>query len=328
MYAIQVDKNSKDRTLLWTQVDAPVAGPDEVLVDVVATALNRADLMQRQGNYPPPPGVADIMGLEMAGRVAQIGSGVSGWQIGDPVCALLPGGGYAEQVAVPGAMLMPIPPGWSFEEAAGLPEVFLTAHVNMYMEAALLPGESILVHGGASGVGTAAIQMAKALGNPIFVTAGSDDKAAACRELGADLAINYNNEDFAQAVAQATDGAGVDVIMDMVGADYFERNLELLKPQGRMVFIASLSGSDVQFNIGALMRRRLRLIGSVLRPRTVAEKIAIKDDFLARFGDAIAQGQIKPVIDRVFPIEQAGEAQAHMAANRNIGKIILRIRES
>lgn len=327
MYAIQVDKSSEARTLVWREVESPAPGPDEVLVDVVATALNRADLLQRQGNYPPPLGVADIMGLEMSGRIAAVGEQVEGWAVGDAVCALLPGGGYAEQVAVPAAMLMPVPPGWGFVEAAGLPEVFLTAHVNMYMEAALQPGETILVHGGASGVGTAAIQLAKAADNPIFVTAGSEEKVQACRDLGADLAINYRTADFVEAVRTATDGAGVDVVMDMVGADYFERNLELLKTRGRMVFIATLSGSQTELNIGALMGRRLRLIGSVLRPRSVAEKVAIKDDFLRRFGDKVNAGQIRPVIDRVYPIAQANEAHAHMAANRNIGKIILQVRD-
>ncbi|MEX1018106.1 MAG: NAD(P)H-quinone oxidoreductase [Litorilinea sp.] len=327
MYAIQVDEATPERTLHWQPVDAPIPAPDEVLVDVVATALNRADLMQRKGNYPPPPGVADIMGLEMAGRVAALGTEVTGWQVGDAVCALLPGGGYAEQVTVPAAMLMPIPTGWTFAQAAGLPEVFLTAHVNMFMEAALQPGERILVHGGASGVGTAAIQLAKAAGNPIYVTAGSEEKVQACRDLGAELAINYGTTDFVEAVRDATDGAGVDVIMDMVGADYFARNLELLRVRGRLVFIATLSGAETALNISALMGRRLRLIGSVLRPRPVVEKIAIKDDFLRRFGSGIEKGTIQPVIDRIFPIAQANEAQAHMAANRNIGKIILQVRE-
>jgi putative PIG3 family NAD(P)H quinone oxidoreductase len=327
MYAIQVDTNSPERTLVWAEVPTPTAGPGEVLVEVAATALNRADLMQRQGNYPPPPGAPDIIGLEMAGRIAALGPEVDGWQVGDAVCALLPGGGYAEQVTVPAAMLMRIPDGWTFAEAAGLPEVFLTAHVNMYMEAALQRGETVLVHGGASGVGTAAIQLAKAAGNPIFVTAGTDEKAQACRELGADLAVNYRSHDFAEEVRAMTAGDGVDVIMDMVGADYFARNLELLKVRGRLVFIATLSGGETQLNIGALMRRRLRLIGSVLRPRSLEEKVAIKDDFLHRFGAHIDQGRIKPVIDRVFPIEQANEAQAHMAANRNIGKIILQVRD-
>jgi len=329
MYAIQVDEESPERALLWTQVDVPSApGPDEVLVDVYATALNRADLMQRQGNYPPPPGAPDIMGLEMSGRVAALGANVTDFRVGDPVCALLPGGGYAEQVVVPTAMLMPIPEGWTFTDAAGLPEVYLTAHVNMYMEAALQPGETVLVHGGASGVGTAAIQMAKAAGNPIFVTAGSDEKVQACREFGADLAVNYRTQDFVEEVRNVQRGEGVDVIMDMVGAGYFERNLSLLNNRGRLVFIATLSGGETQLNIGALMRRRLRLIGSVLRPRTLAEKITIKNDFLQRFGSHMESGAIKPIIDSVFPIQQAGEAQARMAANRNIGKIILQVRQA
>jgi tumor protein p53-inducible protein 3 len=239
---------------------------------------------------------------------------------------LLGGGGYAERVAVPERMLMPIPTGWSFEEAAALPEVYLTAFVNLYMEAALQPGESVLVHGGASGVGTAAIQLLRASGNPVIVTAGTSEKVKACAELGASLAIHYRSEDFVERVREFTNGEGVDVILDMVGADYFERNLSLLKLRGRLVFIATLGGAQATFHIGALMRRRLRLIGSVLRSRSLAEKVEIRDRFLEQFGPLLEAGVIRPVIDTVFPIEQANEAQARMAANENIGKIVLRVR--
>lgn len=326
MHAIHVDTTQTDRPLVWRETADPPFGPDEVLVNIHATALNRADLMQRAGHYPPPPGAPDIIGLEMAGVIAQVGANVQGWQVGDRVCALLPGGGYAEQVAVPTAMLMPIPTGWSFAQAGAMPEVFLTAFVNMYMEANLQPGETILVHGGASGVGTAAIQLARASDNPVMVTASSADKCAACLKLGADLAINYKDEDFVEQVRAFTNGAGVDVIMDMVGGTYLARNLSLLKLKGRLVFIATLSGGQTELNIGDLMRRRLRLIGSVLRTRSLAEKIEIKERFMQRFWSQLESGPIQPVIDAVYPITQANAAQQQMAENRNIGKIVLTVR--
>jgi putative PIG3 family NAD(P)H quinone oxidoreductase len=251
--------------------------------------------------------------------------------VGDRVCALLPGGGYAEQVAVPQAMLMPIPTGWDFNTAAGLPEVYLTAFVNLYMEASLQPGETVLVHGGASGVGTAAIQLLQASGNPVIVTAGSDDKCAACADLGADLAINYRTEDFVERVrtftnSQGSSGQGVDVIMDMVGADYLAKNLSLLKLKGRLVFISTLSGTKTEIDLRHLMGKRLRLIGSVLRSRALAEKVAIKETFMAKFWPLVEAGTIKPVIDTIYPIAQANVAQQQMAENRNIGKIILQVR--
>jgi len=326
MKAIYVDATQPDRPLRWQERADPVFGPDEVLVDIYATALNRADLMQRAGNYPPPPGAPDILGLEMAGLIAQVGTNVSDWRIGDWVCALLPGGGYAEQVAVPHGLLMPMPNGWTYQQAGAMPEVFLTAFVNLYMEANLQPGETILMHGGASGVGTAAIQLARATGNPIIVTASSQEKCDACLKLGAALAINYKEEDFVERVRVFTDGAGVDVIMDMVGANYLERNLSLLKLRGRLVFISMLSGGQTPINLGALMGKRLRLIGSVLRSRSLAEKVEIKERFMERFWPLLEDGTIQPVIDAVYPIDKANEAHQHMAENRNIGKIVLQIR--
>jgi len=326
MNAIHVDGNQPGRPLVWQATTDPVLGPDEVLVDIHATALNRADLMQRAGNYPPPPGAPEILGLEMAGQIAAIGANVSQWEIGERVCALLPGGGYAEQVVVPEGMLMPIPNGWTYTQAAAMPEVFLTAFVNMYMEANLQTGETVLMHGGASGVGTAAIQLAQATGNPIIVTASSVEKCDACLKLGASLAINYKEKDFVEEVRTFTNGAGVDVIMDMVGANYLERNLSLLKLKGRLVFISMLSGGQTQINLGALMGKRLRLIGSVLRSRALAEKLEIKQRFMANFWPLLEEGKIQPVIDSVYPITQANEAQQRMADNLNIGKIVLTVR--
>jgi putative PIG3 family NAD(P)H quinone oxidoreductase len=326
MYAIHVQSDQPDRPLVWRETPDPDYGPDDVLVDVHATALNRADLLQRAGGYPPPPGAPDILGLEMAGVIAAVGSHVRNWQVGDRVCALLGGGGYAEKVAVHYSQLIPIPTDWSFAEAAALPETYLTAFVNLFMEARLQPGEVVLVHGGASGVGTAAIQILHNLGHKVIVTVGSDEKAAACREFGADLAINYRNEDFAEAVRGFTKAQGVDAIMDMVGEPYFDRNLDLLKVRGRLVFIATLGGSQVTLDIGKLMRKRAKLIGSVLRARSLEEKQEIKDVFMNRCWPLIQRGLIRPVIDTEFPIAEANAAHARMASNENIGKIVLHVR--
>lgn len=325
MKAILVDESTPDRTLVWEEAPDPFMGPEEVLVDVHATAVNRADLMQRAGNYPPPPGSSPIMGLEMAGVIAAIGENVRGWSVGDRVMALLPGGGYAEQVSVAAALLMPVPTGWSMAQAAALPETWLTAFVNIYMEAALAEGETVLVHGGASGVGTAAIQLCHATGNPILVTAGSDEKCDACRALGADHAVNYRTSDWADEVRRLAPD-GIDVILDMVGADYLADNLGLLRLRGRLVLISTLSGGRTEIDLRGVMSKRLRIIGSVLRPRTLAEKAEIKDHFLERFGPLLADGAIQPAIDGVYLITQANEAHQRMAANRNVGKIVLQVR--
>jgi putative PIG3 family NAD(P)H quinone oxidoreductase len=255
-----------------------------------------------------------------------MGSHVRNYQVGDRVCALLLGGGYAEKTAVHFSQLIPIPTEWSFGEAASLPECYLTAFVNLFMEARLQPGEVVLVHGGASGVGTAAIQILHNLGHKVIVTASSEAKVAACRALGADLAINYSQEDFVEAVQAFTNGQGVDVIMDMVGASYFDRNMELLKVRGRLVFIATLGGHQVTVDIGKLMRKRARLIGSVLRPRSLDEKQEIKDVFMNRCWHLVQHGVLRPVIDSTFPIAEANAAHARMASNENIGKIVLQVR--
>ena len=326
MHAIEVEQTNSGPQLVWREVDDPVLQSEQALVSIHATTLNRADLSQAAGNYPPPPGAPNIMGLDMAGEIIEVGPDVQGWQVGDKVCALLGGGGYAEQVAVDQQLLMPIPTGWSFEEAASLPEVYLTAYVNIFMEAGFQPGETILIHGGASGVGTAATQMAKRAGGRVITTAGRPDKVKTCLDQGADLAINYRAEDFAARTLEFTQGAGVDLILDMVGAEYLARNVSLLKVKGRLVFISTLGGAEATVNIGQLMGKRARLIGSVLRPRSIAEKEEIISRFRQQFWGQIEGGMIRPVIDCVLPVAEAHAAHQRMAAYENIGKIVLKVR--
>lgn len=320
--------------LAWQEVADPVCGPGEVVLEVHAAGLNRADLAQRAGSYPPPPGASDILGLEAAGVIAEAGADlgldVKGWRVGDRACALLTGGGYAERVAVPAAMLMPVPEGWSFAEAAAVPEVFLTAYLNLFLEAGLKAGETALVHGGASGVGTAAIQLAREAGCRVFATAGTPEKVRVCEELGAEVAVNYKEEDFAERIRAAGGGVdgGVDVVLDMVGRDYLARNLEVLNLNGRLVFIATLSGSVAELDIRKAMSKRLTLKGSTLRARPLGEKTRLLESFMARFWPALVEGRIGPIIDTVLPITEAERAHAIMRENRNIGKIILKVRES
>lgn len=325
MKAIQVVQENGGPRLHWAETDEPVMGADDVLVEIHATTLNRADLAQAAGNYPPPVGASPILGLDMAGTIAALGANVTGWQVGDRVCALLAGGGYAERTVVDHRLLLPVPPGWSWGEAASLPEVYLTAFVNIFMEAAFQPGETVLVHGGASGVGTAAIQLVKAAGGTVITTAGKAEKVAACLSVGADRAINYNEEDFVQAAREFTGGAGVDIILDMVGADYLARNISLLKVKGRLVWIATLGGATGEINIGQLMGKRARLIGSVLRARPLDEKIEIVRRFRERFWPQVESGVIRPVIDRTFPVQDAQAAHDSMRGYENIGKIVLAV---
>lgn len=326
MKAIRVEEDRPGRPLVWAEAEEPAFGPEEVLVEVHAASLNRADLLQRAGNYPPPPGASTVLGLDMAGRIAAVGERASGWQVGDRVCALLPGGGYAERAAVPAAMLMPIPSCWSYAEAAAFPEVFLTAYANLFLEAGLERGETVLMHGGAGGVGTAAIQLAREAGARIIVTAGTDEKVARCAELGANLAIQYKREDFVQRTLEFTRGLGVDVILDIIGAANLAQHLALLRPRGRMVLIAALTGSVAQVDLGMLMGRRLRLIGSVLRSRSLAEKTEIVARFVVRFWPRVEDGTLRPVVDSVFPIELADAAHQRLADNLHTGKIVLQVR--
>lgn len=323
MKAIVVHRGEGVPELVWEEVEDVEYGDEEVLVDVKASAVNRADLSQAQGNYPPPPGVTDILGLEMAGEVAAVGEKVRGWQIGDRVCALLAGGGYAERVAVHQDMLMRLPEGWSFAEGAAVPEVWLTAFVNLFIEGGLEAGETVLIHAGGSGVGTAAIQLAREAGTTSFTTAGAERKLETCRKLGAALAVNYKEEDFLERVMEATDGEGVDLILDPVGADYLERNLQALKANGRLVQIGLLSGAKVEMNLGLVLGKSLRVIGSRLRPRSLEEKITITRGFQSRFWALMEDGTIAPVIDTVFPLPEAQKAHQYVRENRNTGKVIL-----
>jgi putative PIG3 family NAD(P)H quinone oxidoreductase len=310
------------RPLRWQEVADPDYGPDEALVEVYAAGLNRADLAQRAGNYPPPIGASEILGLEVAGRIVALGENVGGWSGGDRVAALLAGGGYAERVSVPADMLMPVPEGWSYVEAAAVPEVFLTAFLNLFLEAVLKEGEAVLIHGGASGVGTAAVQLAREAGCRVFATAGTDEKVQVCRALGAEIAVNYRNEDFAEVMGPDS----VDVVLDMVGRDYLARNLEVLKTAGRLVFIATLSGSRAEIDIRTLMAKRLMLKGSTLRARPLHEKVTMLRGFMDRFWPLFLARKIKPVIDSVVPIAEAERAHARMRENKNIGKIVLEVK--
>ena len=309
--------------LIWTNVADVTPGADEVLVDIRASAVNRADLSQARGAYPPPPGASEILGLEMAGVVAEVGKDVSGWGVGARVCALLPGGGYAERCVVPGQMLIPLPDDWSFAMGAAVPEVWLTAYVNLFLEGKLQAGETALIHAGGSGVGTAAIQLAKAAGAKAYITAGAEEKLAKCRQLGASLAVNYKSQDFQEEILAVSDG--VDLILDPVGGAYLEKNIAVLRRFGRLVNIGRLGGATGELDIGRLLGRRLTIIGSTLRTRPVAEKIAITKGFLSRFWDGFAAGELRPIIDCAFPMAQAGEAHEYVRANKNFGKVILEL---
>jgi NADPH2:quinone reductase len=282
--------------------------------------------MQRQGNYPPPPGASDIPGLEVAGRIAAIGDGVSGWTVGDPVCALLASGGYAEFAVAPAPPCLPVPAGLSMVQAAALPETIFTCWTNLVDGGRLATGETVLIHGGASGIGTTAIQLAKVLGARVFVTAGSPEKCAACLRLGADLAIDYKTEDFVAAVQEATDGRGVDVVLDMVGGDYVRRNIEAMAKGGRHVSISSLGGAEATIPIFRIMMKRLVLTGSTLRPRSVAEKGVIADALRQRVWPMIAAGKLIPQIHAAFPFPDAAAAHTALETGDHIGKIVLEMR--
>ena len=304
----------------------PAPKADEILIRVLAAGVNRPDVAQRTGNYPPPPGASPIIGLEVAGEVAAVGAEVTGWAAGDKVCALTNGGGYAEYCVAPGAQCLPWPAGYDAIRAGALPETFFTVWANLFQGGRLASGETALIHGGSSGIGTTAIQLAKAFGAKVFVTVGSNEKAAACVKLGADAAINYRTQDFQVEVKTLTEGRGVDVILDMVGAPYAEKNIRSLAMDGRLVFIAFLEGSRTEkLDLLNIMTRRLTLTGSTMRPRTTAQKAAIADDLRAQVWPLLNQGKCAPVIHQVFSLAEAAAAHALMESSAHIGKIMLRV---
>ena len=304
----------------------PEPGPEEILVAVHASALNRADLMQRRGGYPAPPGIrGDVPGLEMAGVVEAIGDRVTAWQVGDRVMALLGGAGYASKVTVHERQVMAVPDGLSFDEAAAIPEVYLTAFDALFQHCELLPGESVLVHAAGSGVGTAATQLASVSGCRVYGTAGSEEKLARAADLGLDVGVNYHESDFAEVIAEDTGGAGVNVILDVIGAPYWERNLASLAVRGRLVLVGTMGGGRLETNLGLLMGKRLRVHGTVLRARPLEEKAALTQIFARRHLDHFASGRLVSVVDRVYPLEEVAEAHRYMESNANFGKIVLHI---
>ena len=323
MRAVEITKPGPPEVLKPADRPRPAPQPHEILIKVAAAGVNRPDVLQRTGNYPVPPGASDLPGLEVAGEVVSIGNSVKLWKPGDKVCALVHGGGYAEYCVTPEVQALPVPKGLSLVEAASLPETFFTVWGNVYDRGRLAPGESLLVQGGSSGIGVTAIQMAKAMGNRVFATAGSDEKCAACVRLGAERAINYRTQDFEKEILAATGGKGVNVILDMVGGDYVPKELKCLADDGRLVFIAFLRGPKTELDINALMRRRLTITGSTLRPRTVEFKGYLAKNLREKIWPLIEAGKIKPEIFKTFPLEQAADAHRLMESSQHIGKLVL-----
>ena len=323
MTAIEIAEPGGPEQLRATTRPLPVPGPGEVLIEVAAAGVNRPDIIQRQGHYAPPPGASDIPGLEVSGRVAALGPEVSGLALGDPVCALLTGGGYAEYCSAPAALCLPPPAGMDLTRAAAVPETFFTVWHNVFERGALKSGESLLVHGGTSGIGTTAIQLGRAFGARVFATAGSAEKCRVCDELGAFRSIDYSREDFVAVIKEASGKKGVDVILDMVGGDYLARNLEVLAADGRHVSIAFLKGAKVTLNLMPLMLKRQTLTGSTLRPRPVAEKARIAAALQGKVWPLLASGAVKLVLHQTFPLREAAEAHRLMESSAHIGKIVL-----
>jgi putative PIG3 family NAD(P)H quinone oxidoreductase len=323
MHAITISQPGGPEALVWAEVPDPVPGEGEVLVEVAASAVNRADILQRQGFYSPPPGASPYPGLECSGTIAALGPGVSGWAVGDQVCALLAGGGYAEKVVVPAGQLLPVPKGLSLRQAAALPEVVCTVWSNVFMVAHLRPGETLLVHGGSSGIGTMAIQLAKAVGARVAVTAGTKEKLDRCAELGADVLINYREQDFVAEIKQATDGAGADVILDNMGAKYLDRNVQALAVNGRLAIIGMQGGVKGELNIGALLAKRGAISATSLRARPLDEKTAIVAAVREHVWPLLAAGHVRPVVDRELPMPEAAEAHRLVEDSGHIGKVLL-----
>ncbi len=325
MRAVEISKPGGPEVLRAAERPLPTPKPNEILVKVAAAGVNRPDVLQRMGTYPVPPDASDLPGLEIAGEVVARGASVQMWKPGDKVCALVHGGGYAEYCVAPEVQALPLPKGLSALEAASLPETFFTVWANVYDRAGFKPGESLLVQGGSSGIGVSAIQMAAATGNRVFATAGSDEKCAACVKLGAEKAFNYKTQDFLAEVKTATDGKGVNVILDMVGGDYVPKELKCLADDGRLVFIAFLRGSKTELDINEVMRRRLTISGSTLRPRPVEFKGLIAASLRERIWPLVESGKIKPVIYKTFPLAEAAEAHRLMESSQHIGKIVLAV---
>ncbi|MFE8017158.1 NAD(P)H-quinone oxidoreductase [Streptomyces antibioticus] len=323
MHAITIPEPGGPEALVWDEVPDPVAGAGEVLVEVAAGAVNRADILQRQGLYDPPPGASPYPGLECSGRIAALGPGVSGWSVGDEVCALLSGGGYAEKVAVPVGQLLPVPEGVDLVRAAALPEVTCTVWSNVFMVAHLRPGETLLVHGGSSGIGTMAIQLGKAVGARVAVTAGTKEKLDRCAELGADILINYREQDFVAELKAATDGAGADVILDNMGASYLDRNVRALAVNGRLAIIGMQGGVKGELNIGALLGKRAAISATSLRARPQDEKTAIVAAVREHVWPLIDAGRVRPVVDREIPLPDAATAHRVVEESGHVGKVLL-----
>ena len=324
MKAVVITHPGGPEVLKLEEKPKPNFAPNEVLVKVAAAGINRPDVFQRKGNYPPPKGAPqNIPGLEIAGTVAEVGSNVTRWKVGDKVCALVMGGGYAEYCNAPEGQCLPVPDNLSMIEAASLPETFFTVWTNVFDRAKVQPGESLLVHGGSSGIGVAAIQMAKALGSTVYVTAGSNTKCKFCEELGATKAINYKTENFAEVIQQLTNNKGVNVILDMIGGDYTPGNIHSLAEEGRLVMINTMKGKDVQIDLSQVMRKRLIITGSMLRSREIEFKSVIARNLEKHIWPLLASGKIKPIIHSVFPAENAAEAHQLMESNDHMGKIVL-----
>jgi putative PIG3 family NAD(P)H quinone oxidoreductase len=326
MPAVTIASPGGPEVLVASTRPVPQPGPDEVLIEVAAAGVNRPDVLQRQGNYPVPPGASDLPGLEVAGRIVALGPGVMTWAIGDPVMALLAGGGYAGYVNAPAPQCLPVPSGFTMIEAAAVPETFFTVWTNVFERGRLTSGETFLVHGGASGIGTTAIQLAREFGARVFATAGSAEKCHACEQLGTERAINYKTEDFVEVVKSVTGGRGVDLILDMVGGDYVARNIAAAAVEGRIVSIAFLRGAKVEINLASVMGKRLHLTGSTLRPRSVAEKGAIAAALRERVLPLLNAGRIKPIIDATFPLAHAADAHRRIEADHT-GKIVLTVKD-
>ena len=324
MTAIEIREPGGPEVLVPTSRPVPAPAAGEVLIKVAAAGVNRPDVLQRQGGYAPPPGASDIPGLEVAGTVVALGEGAERWAPGDQVTALVAGGGYAELCTAPAAQCLPVPAGLSLTQAAAIPETFFTVWSNVFDRGGLTAGESFLVHGGSSGIGTTAIQLARAFGARVFTTVGSAEKAKACEALGAERAINYREEDFV-AVIKAATGGGVDEILDMVGGDYIQRNIKALAPDGRLVFIAFLGGAKAEVNFAPLMMKRITVTGSTLRPRPIAFKAAIARSLEDKVWPLIERGDVRPVMHRSFPLAEAAEAHRLMESSAHIGKIVLEI---